>query len=59
MVSAQYTGMDCNYLEWDLKDMDGDELANGVYLYKVSAEGRDAEGKSVRAEEVKKIAILR
>jgi len=59
LVSSQFTGMDCNYVDWNLKDADGDDLANGIYLYKVSAEGRDANGHKMKSEEVKKLAILR
>jgi hypothetical protein len=55
----QYTGVDCSYLDWNLKDADGDDLANGVYLYKISAEGNDTGGSKVTAEEFRKIAILR
>jgi hypothetical protein len=59
LVSAQYTGMDCSYVDWDLRDADGDELANGIYLYKISAEGKDTNGKQMTTEEVGKLAILR
>jgi hypothetical protein len=33
-----------NWLEWDVRDRRGDELANGVYLFKLSLE--DASGRS-------------
>lgn len=59
LVTAQYTGVDCNYLDWDLKDADGDDLANGVYLYRIYAEGNNADGGKVSVEKVNKIAILR
>ncbi len=59
LVSSQYTGMDCGYVDWNLKDADGDDLANGIYLYKISAEGRDVNGHKMKAQEVKKLAILR
>jgi len=59
LVSSQYTGVDCNYVDWNLKDADGDDLANGIYLYKISAEGRDANGHKMKADEVKKLVILR
>jgi hypothetical protein len=38
-----------NQIEWDGRDEDGDELANGVYLYKIIATQRQGE-KIVRAE---------
>ena len=28
-----------NFVEWDGRDDDGDEIANGVYIYKVIANG--------------------
>lgn len=59
LEQPQYTGADCNYLDWNLKDADGDNISNGVYLYKISAEGNDAGGGKVTTEEFQKIAILR
>ena len=31
-------------IDWDGRDEDGDELANGVYLYKISAEAQTEDG---------------
>ena len=41
-------------VHWDGRDADGDRLANGVYLYKVSARSNDK-----RIEEIGKAVILR
>jgi len=59
LTSSQFTSMDCNYVDWNLKDADGDELSNGIYLYKISAEGINSEGRKMTADEVKKLVILR
>jgi hypothetical protein len=59
LVSSQYTGMDCSQVDWNLRDADGHDLANGIYLYRIYAEGRDTNGHKMKAEEVKKLAILR
>jgi len=46
-----------NMVEWDGRDADGDELANGVYLYKIiAAAPSDA---SLRAEEIGKLVVQR
>ena len=46
-----------NMMEWDGRDEDGDELANGVYLYKIiAATPNDA---SLRAEEIDKLVVQR
>jgi len=46
-----------NMIEWDGRDADGDELANGVYLYKIiAATPHDA---SLRAEEIGKLVVQR
>ncbi len=42
-------------IEWDGKDMDGDEIANGVYIYKVIV--RTVEGK--RAESLGRLVVMR
>lgn len=43
---------------WDGTDQDGDELANGLYLYKIKAATVN-NGKSVSAEEIGKLLIAR
>jgi flagellar hook assembly protein FlgD len=47
-----------NQLEWDGRDGDGDQLANGVYLYKIIATQRLG-GESLRAEEIGKLVVQR
>ena len=42
-------------IEWDGRDMDGDEIANGVYIYKVVV--KSADGK--RAESLGKLVVMR
>jgi hypothetical protein len=32
-----------NSIRWDGKDQDGDDIANGVYLYKIVARGFDGD----------------
>ncbi|UCC80149.1 MAG: type IX secretion system sortase PorU [Candidatus Zixiibacteriota bacterium] len=59
LMSSQYTGMDCSQVDWNLKDADGHDLANGIYLYRIYAESRDTNGHKMKAEEVRKLAILR
>lgn len=59
LTSSQYTGIDCSYVDWNLKDADGDDLANGIYIYKITAEGRDAGGGTMKSDDVKKLVILR
>jgi hypothetical protein len=59
LTSPQYTGIDCNYVDWNLKDADGADLANGIYIYKIFAEGRDTSGGKMKSEDVQKLVILR
>jgi hypothetical protein len=59
LTSSDLTRMDCNQVNWDLLDADGDRLANGIYLYKVSAEKRLADGSSEHADKTGKLVILR
>jgi hypothetical protein len=47
-----------NMLPWDGRDEDGDELANGVYIYKVIAVQRQS-GEVMRAEEIGKLVVQR
>lgn len=42
-------------IEWDGKDMDGDEIANGVYIYKVIVKSVDGK----RAESLGKLVVMR
>jgi hypothetical protein len=47
---------------WDMTDAAGDRIANGVYIYKVSASGRlvfNVEGDADKAEGFGKIVVLR
>ena len=51
-----------NMLAWDGRDEDGDELANGVYLYKIIATTRNNEAippSAGRAEEIGKVVVAR
>jgi hypothetical protein len=59
ITSPELTRMDCNQTTWDLLDADGDKLANGIYLYKVSAEVTRSDGKKDKADETGKLVILR
>jgi hypothetical protein len=43
---------------WDGKDQDGDKIANGVYIYKVTAEGR-VDGEAKKKEVFGKAVVLR
>lgn len=43
---------------WDGKDQDGDQVANGVYIYKVMAEGR-VDGEAKKKEVFGKAVVLR
>jgi hypothetical protein len=43
---------------WDGKDQDGDEVANGVYIYKITAEGA-VNGKQEKAEVFGKAVVVR
>jgi hypothetical protein len=59
IISSDLTRMDCNEVNWNLLDADGDHLANGIYLYKVTAEKRLADGSSEHADKTGKLVILR
>ena len=47
-----------NQLYWDGKDNDGDEIANGVYLYKIIAKSEGLE-KTLSNEKIGKMVIAR
>ncbi len=47
-----------NSIEWDGRDSTGEELANGVYLYKITAVA-DVDGERVRTEYIGKAAVNR
>ena len=47
-----------NMLPWDGRDEDGDELANGVYLYKIIAT-QQQNNQTLRAEEISKLVVQR
>ncbi len=47
-----------NQVYWDGLDRDGDELANGVYLYKIIAKARQG-SKTIKAEKIGKLVISR
>lgn len=49
-----------NDIQWDGKDEYGDQLARGVYVYRVKVRGTDAAGKAVTAEsDFEKLVILK
>lgn len=52
------TGFNIFPENWDGCDQDGDQLANGLYLYKIKA-GTVNNGKAVNAEEIGKLLIVR
>jgi len=58
ITSPDLTQMGCHQYDWNLRDGDGKQLANGVYIFQVSAGGRDAEGKKINAEKATKLVIL-
>ncbi len=47
-----------NSIEWDGRDSNGEELANGIYLYKITATA-NVDGETVRTEYIGKAAINR
>jgi hypothetical protein len=47
-----------NQIPWDGRDKDGDELANGVYLYKITASA-ELLGKTLKDEYIGKLVIVR
>jgi hypothetical protein len=59
ITSPELTRMDCSQVPWDLLDADGDKIANGIYLYKISAERQSGNGGHERADATGKLVILR
>ncbi len=47
-----------NQIPWDGRDKDGDELANGIYLYKITATAEHL-GKTLKDEHIGKLVIVR
>lgn len=47
-----------NQVPWDGRDRDGDELANGIYLYRIVAHA-DIDGERKRIEHIGKLAVQR
>jgi len=45
-------------IEWDGTDEAGDQLANGVYLYQITAE-TEFEGQSIKTSQIEKLTIIR
>jgi len=49
-----------NRWEWDGRDQDGDEVANGVYLYKIiAAHASNGSGGTLQAEQLGKLVVQR
>src|SRR5690606_29427641 len=46
-------------IPWDGRDEDFDELATGIYLYKLRVEIEAAEGERQVSEHIEKLAIIR
>jgi hypothetical protein len=59
ITSPDLIQMDCSQVSWDLLDADGDRLANGVYLYMISAERQNSNGGKEHADATGKLVILR
>ena len=47
-----------NHFYWEGRDKDGDELANGVYLYKIIATAQDLD-KTLKDEYIGKLVVAR
>ena len=47
-----------NAIPWDGRDEDGDELANGIYLYRVVAKAPSSEGEK-KIEEIGKLMVMK
>ncbi|MBN2009624.1 type IX secretion system sortase PorU [candidate division KSB1 bacterium] len=58
VLDANWAEAGFNRIHWDGRDEDGDELANGVYLYKVKAKSDNANSPAT-AETVQKLMIMR
>jgi hypothetical protein len=54
VLLPQYCPVGFNHFHWNARDQEGDELANGVYLYKAIARGE-----SDNAEEIGRLLIMR
>lgn len=59
LTSQDMTHMDCNQYDWNLLDADGDNIANGIYLYKISAERQGGDGRKESTDKTGKLVILR
>ena len=59
ITSDEQTRMDCNQVSWNLLDADGDNPANGIYIYKITAERQGSGGGRESADKTGKLVILR
>lgn len=57
-IEQPYVDIGFNYIRWDGRDEDGDELANGVYLYKIKAASSIGE-KDMSTDAFQKLMIFR
>jgi hypothetical protein len=59
LTSSGQTDMGCEQVPWNLLDADNDPLANGIYLYQVSAERTKTDGGKEETDQTGKLVILR
>jgi hypothetical protein len=57
--SPEYLTNGYHKLAYNLRDNDGDQLASGVYIYKIEAVGLDANGQKKKVESQSKLVVLR
>ncbi|MEE4311914.1 MAG: type IX secretion system sortase PorU [candidate division KSB1 bacterium] len=57
-IDAPFIENGFNTVYWDGKDAEGDALANGVYLYKISARSQ-YDGRTISTEKIEKLMIMR
>jgi hypothetical protein len=59
LESSEYTSLGYHYVPYNLRDSDGDNLASGVYIYKIEATGTGFDGRRRTSDFVSKLAIIR
>jgi len=58
LTTPDMTQTGCHQVDWNLRDADGDNLANGIYLYQIEATGADPGGRKIRTDQAGKLVIL-